>query len=203
MIAGMMPSVMALLRRANTWLADQTFSGRVFFSDGSAPVPSISPISAPTSGFYYSSGAIRAAIAGVERLLIAPYLRVGGATIASGYGNTGDIICQPTSGVRAKNTAKAWVNFNGSGTVAIRDSFNVSSITDNGVGNWTVNFANALADTNYSVNVSTRYVGLTVNQALAGKFAIPASTGSVQVFGCAYDGTLVDSDCVCVEVFGL
>ena len=45
--------------------------------------------------------------------------------------------------------AKAWVNFNGTGTVAIRDSFNVSSITDNGTGDYTVNFTNAMANTNY------------------------------------------------------
>lgn len=46
-------------------------------------------------------------------------------------------------------TAKAWVNFNGTGTVAIRASFNVSSITDNGTGYYTMNFTNALADENY------------------------------------------------------
>lgn len=46
---------------------------------------------------------------------------------------------------------KAWVNFNGTGTVAIRASFNVSSITDNGTGDYTVNFTNALADANYSL----------------------------------------------------
>lgn len=46
--------------------------------------------------------------------------------------------------------AKAWVNFNGTGTVAIRKAFNVSSITDNGVGDWTVNFSAALADANYA-----------------------------------------------------
>lgn len=46
--------------------------------------------------------------------------------------------------------AKAWVNFNGTGTVAIRASFNVSSITDNGVGNYTVNFTNAFVDLNYA-----------------------------------------------------
>jgi hypothetical protein len=46
---------------------------------------------------------------------------------------------------------KAWVNFNGSGTVAIRSSFNVSSITDNGTGQFTVNFTTAMADANYSV----------------------------------------------------
>jgi len=47
--------------------------------------------------------------------------------------------------------ARAWVNFNGVGTVAIRASGNVSSITDNGTGDYTVNFATAMIDANYSV----------------------------------------------------
>jgi hypothetical protein len=47
-------------------------------------------------------------------------------------------------------SAKAWVNFNGTGTVAIRASFNVSSITDNGTGDYTVNFTTAMVDANYS-----------------------------------------------------
>ena len=46
-------------------------------------------------------------------------------------------------------TAKAWVNFNGTGTVAIRASGNVTSITDNGTGDYTVNFTNAMPDANY------------------------------------------------------
>jgi uncharacterized protein (AIM24 family) len=46
---------------------------------------------------------------------------------------------------------RAWVNFNGTGTVAIRASGNVSSITDNAAGNYTVNFTTAMADANYSV----------------------------------------------------
>jgi hypothetical protein len=50
--------------------------------------------------------------------------------------------------------ALAWVNFNGTGTVAIRSSYNVSSITDGGVGTYTVNFATALSDVNYSANIS-------------------------------------------------
>ena len=45
---------------------------------------------------------------------------------------------------------RAWVNFNGQGTVAIRASGNVSSLTDNGVGRYTVNFTTAMPDTNYS-----------------------------------------------------
>lgn len=47
-------------------------------------------------------------------------------------------------------TAKAWVNFNGTGTVAIRASGNVSSITDGGTGTYTVNFTVAMPDENYA-----------------------------------------------------
>jgi len=54
-------------------------------------------------------------------------------------------------------TAKAWVNFNGTGTVAIRRAFNVSSITDNGVGNYTVNFTNAMSDLGYVTTGSAWY----------------------------------------------
>ena len=48
--------------------------------------------------------------------------------------------------------AKAWVNFNGTGTVAIRADYNVTSITDNGTGDYTVNFTTALSDANYSIS---------------------------------------------------
>ncbi len=54
------------------------------------------------------------------------------------------------------NAVKAWVNFNGTGTVAIRASYNVSSITDNGVGDYTVNFTTAMSDANYSAVMSTQ-----------------------------------------------
>ena len=69
---------------------------------------------------------------------------------------------QDTSGSNSLTTAqiyngaaKAWVNFNGTGTVAIRAQFNVSSITDNGTGDYTVNFTTALADANYSAVTTT------------------------------------------------
>ena len=57
-------------------------------------------------------------------------------------------------GVAPLFACRAWVNFNGTGTVAIRASGNVSSITDNGVGDYTVNFTTAMQDANYAV-VST------------------------------------------------
>lgn len=54
---------------------------------------------------------------------------------------------------------RAWVNFNGTGTVAIRASGNVSSITDNGTGDYRVNFANALQDANYSTAFGAKGMG--------------------------------------------
>jgi hypothetical protein len=65
--------------------------------------------------------------------------------------NTG--LLQFNSGYGSVATAygcRAWVNFNGTGTVAIRGSGNVSSITDNGTGDYTVNFTTAMPDTNYA-----------------------------------------------------
>jgi hypothetical protein len=49
-----------------------------------------------------------------------------------------------------RGSARAWVNFNGTGTVAINNSYNVSSITDNGTGDYTINFTTAMPNANYS-----------------------------------------------------
>ena len=60
--------------------------------------------------------------------------------------------------------SSAWVNFNGSGVVAIRASYNVSSITDNGTGDYTVNFTTAMADADYAANGSSvRETGIGVD----------------------------------------
>jgi len=56
------------------------------------------------------------------------------------------------SGTAPIYPCRAWVNFNGTGTVAIRASGNVTSITDNGTGDYTVNFTTALPDINFSIN---------------------------------------------------
>jgi hypothetical protein len=62
--------------------------------------------------------------------------------------DTSGIVKLQSNGVTTN--ALAWVNFNGTGTVAIRSAYNVSSITDNGTGDYTVNFTTALSDANYS-----------------------------------------------------
>jgi hypothetical protein len=67
------------------------------------------------------------------------------STLQDTSGGNGSTPSQIANGI-----AKAWVNFNGTGTVAIRASYNVSSVTDNGTGKYTVNFTTALPDANYS-----------------------------------------------------
>ena len=72
------------------------------------------------------------------------------------------------SGSAPSYSARAWVNFNGTGAVAIRDSGNVSSITDNGVGDYTVNFTTAMQDANYSAIVSSSSYSTSTNSASPG-----------------------------------
>lgn len=104
--------------------------------------------------------------------------------------------------------ALAWVNFNGTGTVAIRSSYNVSSITDNGTGDYTVNFATALSDANYSaVTTSRRYQSATASSDAAANdnYVRPNAyaTSSVSVFTMSISGRVgVDADAVNVAIFG-
>jgi hypothetical protein len=80
---------------------------------------------------------------------------------------------------------RAWVNFNGTGTVAIRASGNVSSITDNATGDYTVNFTTAMPDANYSVVASSSRSGdifttnIATNNATGGDVA--PTTGAIRV----------------------
>jgi hypothetical protein len=83
------------------------------------------------------------------------------------------------------------VNFNGTGTVAIRASMNVSSITDNGTGSYTVNFTTALADANYAAAgftaESTFSVAITV-----GNFGTLTQTTTAFRFNTTYGTTFYD-----------
>jgi hypothetical protein len=98
-----------------------------------------------------------------------------------------------------QGSAKAWVNFNGTGTVAIRASYNVSSITDNGTGDYTINFTNAFADVNYAVigtSRSTSSTGyLTYGSATSGN-----ATGSVRI-STSSTGAFGDTDQLSIACF--
>ena len=91
----------------------------------------------------------------------------------------------------------AWVNFNGTSTVAIRDSENVSSITDIATGKWGVNFTDAMSNSNYA---SSHNVVPTVSNQGSDTFCL-SSTASVEIRHFE-DGTYRDSYFVQVSILG-
>ena len=88
----------------------------------------------------------------------------------------------------------AWVNFNGSGTVAINDDEGVSSITDSGTGNYSVNLSNTMSDTNYCAASSN-------NDWNATAAAYPESTSKVKVY-VENNNSLSDTSVIGVIVMG-
>lgn len=94
---------------------------------------------------------------------------------------------------------RAWVNFNGTGVPAIRASGNVSSITDNGTGDYTVNFTTPMPDADYCVNVTptTANVTLTMGPSNAGDYA----AGSIRVRAQQFGSGAVDVPAANISVF--
>lgn len=101
----------------------------------------------------------------------------------------------------AQGRAKAWVNFNGTGTVAIRDDYNVTSITDSGTGLYVVNFDTAMANANYCViGMGTQASG---NAPVSiSKENATAITTTACTITAAQSSTRTDIDHVFVAVFG-
>ena len=126
-----------------------------------------------------------------------------GITMASGKAVDVATALSTASGSAPSYSARAWVQFDGTGTVSIYGNGNVSSITDNGVGDYTLNFTTAMEDTNYSV------CGSCVGQTTAGgKTTIYGSSGSSGKTVNDFDfnignisGTDLDVDNVSVIVF--
>ena len=122
-------------------------------------------------------------------------------------GSNGIVFPDATSMQTGQQAVKAWVNFNGTGAVAIRAGYNVSSITDNSTGNYTVNLTTAMADVNYAVAGVTGYSdsgapgyfnGGTVN--IRWDTATPMQTGSVAIQTCN-SSSLFDMKYVNVAIF--
>jgi len=93
---------------------------------------------------------------------------------------------------------RAWVNFDGTGTVAIRGSGNVTSITDNGTGDYTVNFTTAMPDVNYAITAFAALSSQSGNFAVTGPATF--STTSVQ-FNTRTTQNVADAPIVGIAVF--
>jgi hypothetical protein len=120
---------------------------------------------------------------------------------------TADKLSSDQTGAQPIYAARAWVNFNGTGTVAIRASGNVTSITDNAVGDYTVNFTTAMPDANYSVNsVIQRGDGAGMNTGLFSLYGAAANgytptASAVRVISSGSTGTAIDVPCYSVAIF--
>lgn len=106
---------------------------------------------------------------------------------------------QNTNGTEIGTFCRAWVNFNGTTSPAtIRASFNVSSVTRNGTGDYTVNFINAMPDTNFCTQVTLGSTGVsttTLRQLYMGTIS------SQRFLNATTGGTGVDADNIQVAVF--
>jgi hypothetical protein len=122
-----------------TSVANTQITGDPLFSAGSNTAPSITTSGDTDTGIYFPSANTIAFTRGGIEVGRFDSTANGNFQFNSGYGS-----------VATAYGCRAWVNFNGTGTVAIRASGNVSSITDNGTGDYTVNFTTAIVDVNYS-----------------------------------------------------
>lgn len=100
--------------------------------------------------------------------------------------------------------AKAWVNFNGTGTIAARDSFNVASLTDNGTGNHDMNFTNNMSNSDYSTGGSSadsaRY---SINHMpSSNRSTTSLKTQPLYAANFSGSGTVHDASDNCLQVFG-
>ena len=110
-----------------------------------------------------------------------------------------DGVAVGTGGISQARIAKAWVNFNGTGTVAIRSSYNVSSITDSGTGTYVVNLSTATSDANYSVAGSVAGAGIIhfkTNQSAT------RTTSACPVYSLNSSHAATDGEFVEVQIFG-
>ena len=99
------------------------------------------------------------------------------------------------------STIKAWVKFNGTGVVAINGGFNVSSITDHGTGNYSVNYTNAIEDENYSVSGMAARDGIAANGIIAPDTQTPVYSTTATRFLVTNDAAgVIDSNIVTIQV---
>jgi hypothetical protein len=126
----------------------------------------------------------------------------------SSYTDTDALDLFNASGSAPVYACRAWVNFNGTGTVTIRASGNVSSITDNGTGNYTVNFTTAMPNVNYAFTTAGIFAGsgeygtVVANAAKAGATSLTRNTTSIRIgTQSGGNGAAPDAQTVDVAIF--
>jgi hypothetical protein len=161
-------------------------SQRAAFVAGTAALPAITTTGDTNTGIFFSAAdTIDFAEGGAA---VGQFDSSANFKFNSGYGS-----------VATAYGCRAWVNFNGTGTVAIRASGNVSSITDNATGAYTINFTNAMPDANYSVGQATGD-GTGAGKFIFGFTATPTTT-TYKILTTTFPGVDTDISYISVAFF--
>ena len=188
------PSVALDVAGSGKISTDLTVDGIVYADDStSTSLPPIAFTGDPNTGIGHSTGdTIDFITNGQSRLRIEPTGQIKAvyeSQVGTDYNTT----------LHNGYFCRSWVNFNGTGTVTIRSSGNVSSITDNGTGDYTLNFTTALPDVNYGANVTTS--NTFSSYAIKGYVNI-YSVNSIRINGERdTSGSNIDSEFINVSVF--
>jgi hypothetical protein len=105
------------------------------------------------------------------------------------------------TGTQIGTLCRAWVNFDGVTTATIRASFNVSSVTRNGTGDYTINFTNAMPDSNYSAGTLCGYANAGNPYRYAGAYTWSTTSLQIYTFYTSGGDTKYDSGYVTVAIF--
>jgi hypothetical protein len=123
----------------------------------------------------------------------------------TGKTSAGDITVTSEGGAATQSLqqglAKSWVNFNGTGTIAERDSLNLSSLTDNATGDYDVNLSSSFAAVDYFVNVSG-YPSASWNQIFTIQNPANNTTSLFSIFSASTAGTKYDTQLVTASTHG-
>jgi len=165
-------------------------SGQAEFVAGTAALPAITTTGDTNTGIFFSAAdTIDFTEGGVAT---GQFDSSGNFKFNSGYGSAATAY-----------GCRAWVNFNGSGTLAIRGSGNVTSVTDNGVGDYTVNIGNDMPDANYSGVISLGTTTTSTGTAFGSRISAALTVGefSFQTYTIAASVNLIDTVNTCVAIF--
>jgi hypothetical protein len=161
-------------------------SGVTTFAAGTAALPAITTTGDTNTGIFFSAAdTIDFAEGGAA---VGQFDSSANFKFNSGFGS-----------VATSYGCRAWVNFNGTGTVAIRASGNVSSITDNATGAYTINFTNAMPDANYSAGQATGD-GTGAGKFIFGFTATPTTT-TYKILTTTFPGVDTDISYISVAFF--
>jgi hypothetical protein len=196
-------------------------SSQVEFQAGTSSLPTVAASGDLNTGMFFpAADTIAFTNGGTEEFRIGPAGQFGIA--GANYGTAGQVMTSAgaaaspswsavpapaalstASGSAPSYSARAWVNFNGTGTVAIRASGNVTSITDSGVGTYDLNFTTAMPNANYAIMGGATFPGNSARTAICGPCEGATRTTSVARVLTANTGTqaTLDSADAMVAVF--